>query len=277
MKLTILWIVFLAILNGFSQTNLTFGIYASDKPTEMIKQFRPVMKVLENGLSEYLGKPIKIKIHVAKSYTQGIDDLITGKVDFSRFGPASYVKAKDQNDKLRIITLESIKGKNTFYGIFCTQENSPIKSVKDLKGKKFAFGNKNSTIGRYLAQQHMIDNNVMSSDLLEYKYLGRHDLVGTEVAAGNFDAGSLKESTFKKLVKKGLSLREIARFENVTKPWIASGNMDEKIYLAIQNVLLELKDAKALKALKKDGFVKGSDSDFQKIRESIKRNAEFFK
>jgi len=64
--------------------------------------------------------------------------------------------------------------------------------------------------------------NVFAKDLASYDYLGRHDKVGAAVAAGKYEAGALKESTFKKQIKKGKPLRELARFPNVTKLWIAS-------------------------------------------------------
>ena len=37
-----------------------------------------------------------------------------------------------------------------------------------------------------------------------------------------------------------------------------------------------MKDKKALKALKKDGFVPGSDEDYAIIREAINKNHQFF-
>jgi hypothetical protein len=36
--------------------------------------------------------------------------------------------------------------------VIAVQKDSPLKTLAELKGKKFAFGDQNSTIGRYLAQ-----------------------------------------------------------------------------------------------------------------------------
>jgi len=172
--------------------------------------------------------------------------------------------------------MESIKGSKTFYGIICVQEQGPIQEIGQLKGRTFAFGDERSTIGRYLSQLVLTQNGVRADDLLSYEYLGRHDRVGAAVGAGQFDAGALKESTFKKLKAKGVKIREITRFPNVTKPWIASGNMSTEIITALRKVLLELKDPAALKAIKKDGFLPAEDSDYTLIRESIQKNGAFF-
>ena len=45
---------------------------------------------------------------------------------------------------------------------------------------------------------------------------------------------------------------------------------------AIRAALLELKDTAALKVLKKDGFVEGTDGDYAIIREAISTNPAFF-
>jgi phosphonate transport system substrate-binding protein len=255
---------------------LSFGVYTSNKPTAMVRKFRPVLDALEERLAEELGEPVKVRIQVAKDYSQGIEHLASGKVDFSRFGPASYVEAKQTNPELRILAMERENGEKVFYGIICVTEDSSIHSVQDLKNKSFAFGSEKSTIGRYLSQLYLREHGVFATDLTRYDYLGRHDKVGGAVGAGDYDAGALNESTFKKLTAKGTPIRELARFPNVTKPWIARAGLPDRLFQALQNALLKIDDSKALAALKKDGFVLGDDQDFDQIRAAIDGNAAFF-
>ena len=272
--------LFLALAAGifpaWADVDLKFGVYVSDKPTEMVRKFRPVLDALEASMSGELGEPVHIKMHVAGDYEAGIEDLVTGAVDFARFGPASYVLAKERNPELRILSVESEKGTKVFYGIICVAEESPIRAVEDLRGKSFAFGDSRSTIGRYLSQDLLIRHGITAKDLAVYDYLGRHDKVGTAVARKQFDAGALKEGTFKKLVAKGVPIRAIASFPNVTKPWIARGGLAPKIFAALRAALLRMRDPAALKALKKDGFLEGGDDDYAVIREAMASNARFF-
>lgn len=273
------WLILLAMLVASSaqaDVSLNFGLYTSDKPTAMIQQFRPILNALSKKMTTILGEKVKIKTQVSKSYELGLQSIVNGKVDFSRFGPASYIEAKRMDSGVSILAMESNKGKKVFYGIICVAKDSPIKSIEELKGKRFAFGNKSSTIGRYLSQQYLVKYNIKASDLSYYEYLGRHDKVGADVALGKFDAGALKDGTFKKMVKKGTPIRELARFPNVTKPWIARSGLPEHIHQALTQALLEMKDKKALKALKKSGFLKSNDNDYQVIRESIENNQAFF-
>jgi len=149
--------------------------------------------------------------------------------------------------------------------------------VSELKGKRFAFGDEKSTIGRYLSQQYLLQHGITAAGLANYQYLGRHDRVGYAVAAGEFDAGALKESTYKKLLQKGVLLRPIATFQNVTKPWVARSGLSERVFSALRLALLEYKDPVGLKALGKDGFVVGSHEDYMPIVAAVRNNPEFFK
>lgn len=269
--------IFLGGSVSHADVELTFGLYTSDKPTALKKMFDPILKALETKASAKLGEPVKIGIKFSKTYEGGVKDFVDGKVDFVRFGPASYIEAKKASPGVDILAIEAKKGKKTFNGIICVAKSSPIQTVEDLVGKKFAFGNEKSTIGRYLSQLYLANNGVKASDLAKYEYLKNHQAVAVAVARGGFDAGALKESTFKKMVKKGADLRSIASFPNVTKPWIARAGLPENVKKALSESLLEIKDPAVLKKLKKDGFLPGDDNDYAVIRASIENNELFFK
>lgn len=277
--LTLILLSLLSILPATSNAdiNLNFGVYTSDKPSSMVKKFRPVLNAIEKTMSQQLDETVKISLQISSGYDKGIDALVQGKVDFARFGPASYVLAKEKNADIGILAIESKNGGKVFNGLLCVHKDSDIKTVADVKGKRFAFGNKRSTIGRFLSQSYLYRHGVFAKDLAGYDYLGRHDKVGAAVANGQYDVGAIKEGTFNKLVKKGAPLRSIADFPNVTKPWIARSGLSEQIYAALKASLLMMKDNAALKALKKDGFIAGSDQDYEVIRESISSNNRFFK
>jgi phosphonate transport system substrate-binding protein len=208
-------------------------------------------------------------MHIAKSYDQGVQDIASEEVDFSRLGPASYVKAKDINSGLSILAVESEQGTKTFYGVICVRADSPIQDIAGLKGKSFAFADRNSTIGRYLSQLYLIEHGIKASDLAHYAYLGRHDKVGTAVGMGQFHAGALKENTFNTLVAKGVPIRAIAKFPNVTKPWVARSGLSQRVHGALREALLNLREASALKALGAEGFLEGQDEDYAATREAI--------
>ena len=255
---------------------LSLGLYTSNKPSSMVRKFRPIVKHLERQMADKLGHPVNIRMQLAKNYQQGIEHLTAGKVDFSRFGPASYIEAKKSNPDLKILAMESINKSKVFHGIIATHVDNPIDDITKLRGHSFAFGDQQSTIGRFLSQQYLAENGVGAKDLSHFEYLGRHDIVGTKVGSGEFVAGALNESTFRKLLSKGEEIRELARFPNVTKPWIARSGLDNDVFEALQDCLLELTDEESLQKLKIDGFLEGADIDYEVIRTAIEGNDRFF-
>ena len=273
---------FAAVLAAFNSAVsadviLNFGVYASDKPSTMVKKFRPVLDRLEHDLSGRFGEPVRIHTQVARSYDQGVEDLTQGRVDFSRLGPASYVTAKRYEAGISVLAMERVAGQKEFNGVICVAADSSIQSVGDLRNKRFAFGDVNSTIGRYLAQLYLFQHGVRASDLAAYDYLGRHDAVGSAVAAGTYDAGALKEDTFRRVIENGGRLRALAMFPNVTKPWVARAGLPDPVAGSLRAALLEISDAAALGALGADGLVAGDDEDYLTIRLAIEQNSQFFR
>lgn len=252
---------------------ITFGVYTSDKPTAMYQKFKSIIDYLQDRITQN-GSNATVKLKIFPSYTAAVDALVEGNVDFMRFGPASYIMAKDRDENIRLLAMEHKKNKKRFYGVFIVAKNSPINTIKELKGKSFAFGNKNSTIGRYLSQAELVKAGLRSADLTKYDYLGRHDKVALAVAVGNYDAGVVKENTFKKYAESK-NLKKIAQFPNVTKPWAVRAGFDDNLFAILQQGLLELKDKKTLKALKQDGFLVAEDSDYDFVRKGMRLSEEF--
>lgn len=263
-------------LSAADPLRLNFGVYSANKPSAMVKFFRPVLKELEINMSQKLDRDVDIRMQIAKDYDQGISHLINGRVDFSHFGPASYIEAKRMNKDIKIIAVENKNNSKVFYGIIAVAKDSPIQDISELKGKAFAFGDEGSTIGRFLSQLYLEQSGIRAGDLSRYEYLGRHDKVGTAVGAGDFDAGALNEKTFKKLVDAGENIRELVRFPNVTKPWIARSNLDEDILNALRESLLSITNEKILATMKINGFLEGDDSDYAEIRQAMENNQAFF-
>jgi phosphonate transport system substrate-binding protein len=255
---------------------LTFGVYTSDKPSAMFKKFKPILRYFEDEIATRIEEAPQIKLVIYKTYELALRAFINDEVDFVRFGPASYVIAKNRNPNIRLLAIEENKGERRFNGIICVREDSPFGSLADLRGKSFAFGDENSTIGRYLSQAELVEAGITSSDLEKFDYLDRHDKVVAAVLHGKYDAGAAKESTFAKYKEKGL--RELKAFDNVTKPWVARSGISENQFIALQDVLLKTTNPDILKTFSKSlsGFAPCKDSEYDFVRKGMKRSKRFF-
>ncbi|KIC09684.1 phosphonate ABC transporter substrate-binding protein [Leisingera sp. ANG-M1] len=260
---------------GQAGIELVFGTYAADKPTATVKKYQPFLSFLSGRMSEELGEPVSIRMKVAKEYGEGIRQLATGEVDFARFGPASYVHVMNENENVQLVAMESKNGGKRFKGVIVVHKDSSVQSVGDLAGLSFAFGDELSTIGRYLAQEYLLNAGITGGDLHEFAYLGRHDLVGEAVGAGKYTAGALKESTYKKLVAKGVPIRVLVSFDNVTKPWLAAPDMPADVLEAMRNVMLSSENEEIVRRISKNGFLRGADQDYDIIRRAMERSLAF--
>jgi phosphonate transport system substrate-binding protein len=262
---------------------LTFGVYTSDKPTDMYRMFKPILVHLEEAVSRDLSRPVKIKLRVFNSYERARSALVTNDVDFVRFGPSSYILAKEESPEIELLAIETQEedgeGRFVFKGVIFVRKDSGINGIQDLKRKSFAFGDSDSTIGRYLSQAYLVDHGIYSGDLEKYQYLDRHDRVVAAVLAGDFDAGAAKESTFNKFKEKAPGLKALVTFDNVTKPWVARSKLEPSLREALQKALFALRDGKVLNAMgeKITGFVEARDEMYDAVRDGMKKSAEFLR
>lgn len=254
--------------------SLNFGVYQSEKATAIYRAFIPIIDSIMASMEARLHRPVDIKLVISKDYADTIESLARGDVDFVRIGPASYVTAKVKQAGIQLIAMETEGGDKRFKGVVIVRKDSPIQSLSDLRGKRFAFGDENSTIGRYLIQAELFKAGITSADLAGFKYLGRHDIVASAVELGDYDAGSVMDSAFEKANAKG-NLRVIKEFDNVTKPWVARKGLDKATLEAIQSALYAIKDAAILKELKISGFVPTSDDEYQMVRDGMIKAEKF--
>jgi phosphonate transport system substrate-binding protein len=253
---------------------LTLGVYSWKKPTEVVRDFAPATAELTRLLTAEVGKPVVVTLRVFKTYDECLDKFVAGDVDFVRFGPASYVLAKQRNPKVQLLAAEQEDGKKRCKGVIAVRRDSPVRSLADLKGRKFAFGDENSTIGRYLSQAQLVKAGVHADDLADHNYLERHDKVFKAVEIGDYDAGAMHEATFEDLNEKG-QLREILRFDNVGKPWVARAGLDQRQVAALRKALLGMTAEAPLQALKVHGFLPATDEDFVLVRDGMKLAERF--
>jgi phosphonate transport system substrate-binding protein len=254
--------------------HLSFGVYQTDRATVMYKQFTPFLEALQDDMSARLETPCDIELRIFKTYDDAIEALVQGSVDFVHFGPASYVTAKARNPAIELLAMEHDNGQKTCKGVIVVQKNSPIRTFEDLRGKRFAFGDRNSTIGRYLVQAELVAHGIYARDLPGSKYLDRHDQVASAVEHGDFDAGSVKASTFAKVNEKG-TLRVLATFDTMTKPVVARALLDRAVFHALQQSLFACKVDSYFKAEMISGFMSASDEDYKLVRDGMAKAVEF--
>lgn len=251
---------------------LRFATYATERPSEELRKMEPFQKDLELGLHGK-GMATRVDVRIFPTYDEAMQALVNGDIDFARFGPVSYVIAKQKNPNLTLLAVEGHEGRKNFHGLIIVAKSSPIRSLTDLRGKRMAFGDPTSTTGRYLAQAELVKAGIVAKDLAGYDYLGRHDKVVFAVAAGNYDAGATNEGTFAKYAV-GKNLRELTRFVSPTQAWVARSGLDSASIKALRAALLEIKGT-GVEYIDRNGFLPATDADYDELRKIMKTAGAF--
>ena len=153
-----------------------------------------------------------------------------------------------------------------------TRSGSAIKTLEDIKGRSFAFGDPHSTSSHIVPRAMLLSAGVDVKDLLYHNYLGHHDDVAKAVLAGDFDAGGIMESTAYAFEEKGLELLKIS--DDIPEFNICvSRDIDPVLMAELREALVGIHDGTPegegiLKSINKSytGFCEASDEDYEGIR-----------
>ena len=228
-------------------------------------------KPLQAYLSEALGVPVKLII--PKDYNATIEGLGNGSYDFAIFGAVSYVKAHKKFDVVPLVQRDIDK---QFHSLFITQADSSIKSLADLKGKRFAFGDVVSTSGHIMPYRNMVDAGINpEKDLQWTRFTGSHAATVQAVAAGIADAGSVDETVFKSLVADGKVDASKLRVFYTTPPfvdyvWAARKDVDPAVQKKFVDAFLKLAPGQndaVLAVLRAQHYTAVGDPEYQTIAE----------
>ncbi|RJQ17704.1 MAG: phosphate/phosphite/phosphonate ABC transporter substrate-binding protein [Nitrospiraceae bacterium] len=262
-------LIFLALLFkgsiAYTHESLVLGIHPYLPATELIDRFAP----LSDYLSRKIGKPVVMEI--SKDYKEHIDKIGKNKVDIAFMGPVSYVGLVEKYGSKPILARLEITGKPVFMGAVITSKNSKIKTLADLKGKKFAFVDPESTMGHLVPRYMLLEAGVDVKDLAESKFLYNHHNVALGVLTGDFDAGAVKEDVFYEYEKRGLKV--LAWTPPISEHvFVTSSLLPKETVRILQEALLRLKDDKEGKEIllrmqgNLTGLVPAVNGDYDNLR-----------
>ena len=166
---------------------IRFGLIPSEDADKLVADSKPFISALEASIG------IPIKPFVAIDYSAVIEALKSNQLEIGFLGPAAYVLAKDKvgapiEAVARGIMAET--GKSSYEGYIVTQPNSSIKTLKDLKGKTFAFVDPASMSGNFVPRFVFSENGIdPEKDFKSVFYSGTHQASLIAVREGKVDAG----------------------------------------------------------------------------------------
>ena len=247
---------------------LIFGVHPYLHPSRLIERFTP--------LAEYLGERMgqKVLIRVGKNYNDHIDAIKQGDVDFAFLGPSLFIKLTQDDKEATPLGRLSFSGKESFRGAIIVGSKSKLKTLKELRGKQFAFGDPSSTLSSLLPLRLLNDAGIELSDLAGYSNLKNHHNVALSVLLGKHDAGGVKEEVFREYESRGLKVLQwspdIPTHLFVARPGLPQEKIDQLIKL-LQNLHQQPEGTAILQKIKKGttAIIPAQISEYTELRQLI--------
>jgi phosphonate transport system substrate-binding protein len=262
-----------------SANTLRVGFVPAEDAREVMQNAQPLVDILRRELG------MEIQPFVATDYAGVVEALRSNKLDVAFLSPAPYVLAKNEAD-IRVILKSERKGIPFYYAAIIVRSDSGIKTLGDLRGRSFAFGDVLSTTGnvfpRKMLKAHGIDP---MRDFKQVFFSGGHDATVLAVLNGKVDAGATYANSpdgadtawmrYLKDPQELAQIRALAYSEPIPADnLVVSGRLDRALSNKIETVFLELsRDPAGKKMLRElyhiDGFVPATDRDYDSVRSAF--------
>ena len=254
-----------------------FCLYAANQPISigMIPDAGATQVSVQEKepLKSYLAKKLgqEVNLVIPTNYNATVEALGNGSLDFAYLGGLTYVKAHRQYG---VVPLVQRTSDLEFHSLFITGANSPIKSLADLKGKTFAFGDINSTSGHLMPYYELKQAGINADADLKFRYTGSHPATAKAVESGAMDAGALDESVYNSMIADGKLDKNKVRIFYTSKPfldyvWVARKDVSKQDQEKFARAFIELepgRDDQVLGIVRGKRFVRASDDKYELLR-----------
>lgn len=250
-------------LPAMAAESVTIGSAAMDIPVEMIKHFDPLTRYLsiKTGLA--------VSFRASPNLAGAMDDLGANRTQISYLTPVGYLEVHEKYQAVPLVA-PTVNGKPNLSLVIVVRNHSQIKTPRDLKGKRFAFGDEKAL----LQKAAVASMGLKVEDFSKIAYLKYYDNIAKAVIAGDFDGGILKDTVARQFRNKGIKVI------GTTPPlpsyvFVVNKDTPEAVVEKLKAAFLELKkkgaDAAVLEAFDPmyDGFVTVEDKDYDPVRKLI--------
>jgi phosphate/phosphite/phosphonate ABC transporter binding protein len=257
-------------LNDAGIDHLVWGLTPFVSPTGVDDQYRPTIGLI----SERLRVPIHVR--AGRNYEHVEEMLLSGEVDIALMSPYAYVRAKARAPNIRVFATHIAKGTESYGAYILTQEDSPIRTMNDLRGEVFGFVDQRSSSGWLFPISRMLDDGINPLQEVSGHFYGSHErvieaIVNGEVAAGATYDGALAEGRGR--IPGANNLRVLARTQRIPyDAYVLREGFPEKAILGLQKALssVSTRDARGRDALSSlvdiNGFIQADDAHYRGVR-----------
>jgi phosphonate transport system substrate-binding protein len=257
-----------ALAQSRDPQRLRVALLPDENAGTIIQNAQPLRLHLEATLR----RPIELV--VTTDYSSMIEAMRFGRIEVAYFGPFSYVLAKSKASGIEPFAVGVERGSPTYQSVLIATAGGPVKTLEDVRGKPFGFGDQASTSSHLAPRAHLLKKYKLDGEK-DYRpvHLGAHDAVARAVQSGQIPAGALSKPILDNLIARGsIDATKIVQLDLSAPipnyPIVMQGDLKPELKAAIRSSFLDMKDAEVLKAFRVQAFAATDDAAYDVLRDT---------
>jgi len=254
--------------------------------------YAPKVVTIWEGIREYLcDRGLQTEYVLYSSYPALVDALVAGHIDIAWNTPLTYLQARQRLGG-QCLVLGMRDTDVNFASVFITRTDSPIHSLNDLKGKRFALASRDSSHAAILPAYFLREGGLdPEKDLKVVRFdrdIGKHGDTGASeqdvvraVTEGSADAGAIGKATWDAFVAGGsIDESELRIFWtshgyslcNFTAATVLAPSLAERFTKAIQ--AMDYNDPRWKQVMNLEGLTRwmpGSSAGYDELEREARR------
>ena len=242
-------------------------------PSQNVAEQRNKLKPLTNYLQKTLGRSINLQIPA--DYNATVDLVTAGKVDIAYLGPLTYVQARQKNPGIQpiVAAIDKTTGRPWYTSIIVVN-SSKIKTLEDLKGKRFGFVSKSSTTGYLVPLAEFKTIGLQpEQDFASVEYTGNHDKSEVALVAHEVDAIATDKPSF--LLSKKSGKLNPQKYQVIWEsdpipqgPIVVSSKFPSQLILPLKKAFISASEGLGdVNGAEAAGYTLVEDEDYNPVRE----------
>lgn len=253
-----------------SEMMLRVAISGVISPMETLKSY--------NQLLSYLGETLYQPVEMVQRDTYAkINDLVKSRfVDLAFICTLAYVRGKEEFG-MELLVVPQVNGETVYYSYLIVPADSDTESLRDLRGKTFAFTDPLSNSGRLVPayQLHQMGE-TPDNFFKKYIFTYSHDNSIRAVAEKIVDGAAVDSLVYDYLIRLEPAIADQTRIIHKSPPFgippvVVHPALGLEVKARFRGFFLNLNQSRRgkeiLNSLMIDQFVLGSDASYDTIRD----------
>ncbi len=249
---------------------LLIGLIPEQNIFRQLERYEP----LADYLSEKIGT--RIKLIIIPVFGNIVRNFDSAGMDGAFLGSLTYALAHTKLGVEVLARPEDLNGISTYRGLIFVRKDSGIRTIRDIKGKTFAFVDKASTSGYLLPLVFFKEHGIKDYKryLKEIYYTGTYEDAIYDVLNRKADIGAAKNTVYERLAGKDPRIKDELVVLKDSPDFPENGlavrkTLDSSVKKILKETLLSMhKDRAGMTVLRNFGatrFIETADEDYASI------------